>query len=445
MPQNPTENRHSFKYRTTLPSRTLAVTSGKGGVGKTCCALNLAITLASQDKRVCLIDADIGLANVNIMLGLTPRFTLEHFLNGEVALEGTLMDGPKDLKIIPAASGFVHCVDWDVRQQQQLISGLASLEDRFDYLIVDTAAGISPSVLHFVMATQLAVLVITPEPTSLTDAFSALKSLKRRGYKRTPQVLVNMAPDARTAGKVYRRFSAAVAKYLEMETEMFGSVWRDATISNAVARQVPVTIDYPLAASSHSFVKLSRRLTQIYEQTPGKKPAFTSYWRFLVNQQKDNAKPTFTIPNTQTREQRQSPPNSPDQSDHPWLTTRKALKRFLLNDNVSIEQIQELSALCLDRLAARAPEVANDLTIRLLQQTQSDNLTTRQQIQMKEYLRYLLDNNPHPLPKTIEQNTYDASTFGKQHKLLEKLREQGEEESLSHLLETIKLASLVDS
>ncbi|WP_020409686.1 MinD/ParA family protein [Hahella ganghwensis] len=262
--------------------RVIAVTSGKGGVGKTSISVNLAIALARTSSKVCLFDADMSLANVNIMLGLTPQYTLEHLLSGEKTLNEILLDGPKGIKIVPGASGFVHCVDWEHQQQRLLISALQSMEPKFEYIIIDTAAGIAPNVMHFIGAAQLATVVITPEPTSLTDAFSLLKALKRRGYKRGVQVILNMAQDARSAGRIYRRFEAAVDKYLGLTTEFMGSVWTDPSMREAVSRQHPVTLLPASDPSCRTFYRLAQRLTEIFDQENISQHSFAAYWQRLI-------------------------------------------------------------------------------------------------------------------------------------------------------------------
>jgi MinD-like ATPase involved in chromosome partitioning or flagellar assembly len=157
--------------------RVIAISSGKGGVGKSSIAVNLGISLAKTGARVCIFDADTGLANVNILLGLTPQYSLEHVLFGAKAIEEVMMEGPHGLKIVPGANGISECVNLHPRQQLRLTGELARIEEDFDYILVDTAAGISDTTLDFISASQHALVVLTPEPTSLTDALSLIKLL----------------------------------------------------------------------------------------------------------------------------------------------------------------------------------------------------------------------------------------------------------------------------
>ncbi len=165
------------------PSRVIAVSSGKGGVGKTSISVNLAIALASRGKRVCVFDADTSLANVNILLNIAPRHTLEQVLDGSRRIEEILVQGPGGITIVPAASGIAQFASLDFKQQTLLLQALHVLEQQFDYQIIDTAAGISENVTTFLEAADHCVLVVTPEPTSLTDAFALVKVLQRRGCK----------------------------------------------------------------------------------------------------------------------------------------------------------------------------------------------------------------------------------------------------------------------
>ena len=272
-------NKESISRKT---PRVLAITGGKGGVGKTSLAVNLAIALSRNGSKVCLFDADTGLANINVMLGMHPAYTLEHLFTGEKSIQDIVMEGPEGIQIIPGASGFAQCVELDVGQQQRLVSSVQALEPHYDYMLVDTAAGIAPTVLHFIAASQVAVVVVTPEPTSLTDAFSLVKVLKRRGYRRKIQVVVNMSPNSSQAEKVYRRFSHAVDKYLSLKTEYLGSIWMDESMRTAVTLQRPVALFPKNDPSARSFYRLAERIDDVFSRPGVPKLAFSAYWQKLV-------------------------------------------------------------------------------------------------------------------------------------------------------------------
>lgn len=264
--------------------RVIAVTSGKGGVGKSSICINLGISLAKTGANVCLLDADTGLANANILLGLTPEFSLDHVLYGAKAIEDVMMDGPFGLKIIPGANGISECVSLHPRQQLRLTRELARIENDFDFLLVDTAAGVTDTTLDFISASQFALIVITPEPTSLTDAFSMIKLLKRRSSDVHYQIVVNMAGSAGQAKEVYHRFATAVEKYIGVDCEYLGFVLRDESMRAAVVLQNPVTMFPDSDPSCRSFTKLADKLDKTTEGV-AVETAFSSYWQHRYSDQ----------------------------------------------------------------------------------------------------------------------------------------------------------------
>tara|TARA_R110001592_G_scaffold175308_2_gene414351 strand:+ start:14890 stop:16458 length:1569 start_codon:yes stop_codon:yes gene_type:complete len=274
--------------------RVIAVTGGKGGVGKTSIAINLAIALSRTGSKVCLFDGDTSLANTNVMLGLYPAFTLEHLFTGERSIQEIVINGPEGIQIVPGASGVAQCVELDVGQQQRLVTSIRSIEKHYDYMLVDTAAGIGPTVLHFIAASQVALIVITPEPTSLTDAFSLLKVLKRRGYRRKVQIVVNMVANPSQSKKTYSRFSQAVFKYLNLQTEYLGSVWMDESMRNAVSTQKPVALFPKTDPSARCFYRIAESLDDLFERPSTPKLAFSEYWQKVVERQ-HKSKPVVSI------------------------------------------------------------------------------------------------------------------------------------------------------
>lgn len=256
----------------------IAVTSGKGGVGKSSIAVNLGLSLAKTGARVCILDADTGLANVNILLGLAPRFSLEHVLFGAKTIEEVMLDGPFGLKVIPGANGISECVSLHPRQQMRLTRELARVEGEFDYLLLDTAAGIAETTLDFIGSAHRALVVITPEPTSLTDAFSVIKLMHRRRPKLSYQVVVNMAGGTAQAREVYQRFSAAVEKYIGVQTHYLGFLLRDESLRVAISLQSPVALFPDSDPSSRSFIRLADALQQSLE---GFRPGlgFAGFWQ----------------------------------------------------------------------------------------------------------------------------------------------------------------------
>ncbi|HEX7599096.1 MAG TPA: MinD/ParA family protein, partial [Polyangia bacterium] len=172
-------------------ARVVAITSGKGGVGKTNVVAGLALALAQQGQRVVVMDADFGLANLDILLGLSPKYTLEHVLRGEKVIEEILLEGPLGIRIIPASSGIQELTRLDTASELRLVQGLQRVAESADWLLIDTAAGIHDSVLKLLMAAQEVILVTTPEPTSLVDAYAMAKVLHLREATKPLWLLVN--------------------------------------------------------------------------------------------------------------------------------------------------------------------------------------------------------------------------------------------------------------
>lgn len=277
------------------PSRVLAVSSGKGGVGKTSISVNLAIALASRGKRVCVFDADTSLANVNILLNIAPKFTLEQVLDGSKRIEEILVKGPGGITIVPAASGIAQFASLGAQQQALLLQALHVLEQQFDYLIIDTAAGISENVTTFLEAADHCVLVVTPEPTSLTDAFALVKVLQRRGCKTPIHVLTNMVDSYPGSVDIFKRLNGAALRYLQTELTYLGYIPRDDFVRQSVQRQIPVTVGFPSCQASYRFHALTDSLEAIYRQLPTRR-SFSLFWRKLLPRRRLGDTPDLAVP-----------------------------------------------------------------------------------------------------------------------------------------------------
>lgn len=277
--------------------RVVAISSGKGGVGKSSITVNLAISLAKDGSRVCVLDADTGLANANILLGLVPKYSLEHVLFNAKKIEDVMLEGPCGMKIIPGANGISECVDLHPRQQLRLTRELARIENAFDYILVDTAAGIANTTLDFVCASQYSLIVITPEPTSLTDAFSMVKLLSRRRRSVSYHVVVNMCRDEDEYKEVFRRFYSAVKKYIGIDVETLGFIPTDEAMRSAVVAQNPVVMINGHSPSSRGFSKLAKDLKVNSTKSPAPK-SFSAYWygRFKQRHQQETKGANYTSP-----------------------------------------------------------------------------------------------------------------------------------------------------
>ena len=240
--------------------RTIAVASGKGGVGKTNVVANLALALRRGGQRVAVLDADLGLANLDTLLGLHPRATLRHVLHGECGIRDVLVEGPGGVQIVPAASGFEALTQLTHAQQLLLLDEVDSLDGTFDVLLLDTGAGISPNVLFFATAAQETLVVVTPDPTSLTDAYALVKVLATRYAEQEFGIVVNMARDEHEARRTFTHLAKVAARFLHVGLRFAGWVPHDPEVAEAVRRQQAVLELAPSAPASRAFGALAAQL-----------------------------------------------------------------------------------------------------------------------------------------------------------------------------------------
>ena len=236
----------------------IAVTSGKGGVGKTNVSANLALALARSGKRVLVLDADLGLGNLDVLLGLAPRYTLEHVLSGEKSMSDVVATGPSGIMILPASSGIHDLTALSQEQQLLLQDELEGLTRSVDVLLIDTGAGISSNVLYFAVAAQEILVVASPEPTSITDAYALMKVLFLQHGEKRFRLLVNMAAGGAEAMVVYRKLCTVADRFLNISIDYVGYVPEDDYVTMAVCRQRAVVDLYPRAQSSRQFEKLAK-------------------------------------------------------------------------------------------------------------------------------------------------------------------------------------------
>ncbi len=263
--------------------RVLSVTSGKGGVGKSNVVSNLAIALSAQGKKVLLIDADLGLGNLDVLLGLSPVYNLNHVLNGEKSLAEILIDGPAGIKIIPAGSGIQEFTSLGQHEKLKLLDELDMLEEQFDIMIVDTEAGISENVTYFTVAAQEIIVVVTPEPTSITDVYALIKLLATRYSEHHFKVLVNMAKDSEDALEVFRKLANVAGRFLDISLDYLGCVVKDEKVVEAVKRQKAVTELFPESEAATCFATLAKRVIENSRQTRLKGNIQFFFRRFLDN------------------------------------------------------------------------------------------------------------------------------------------------------------------
>jgi flagellar biosynthesis protein FlhG len=241
--------------------RVIAISSGKGGVGKTNVVGNLAVQCQRMGKRVLVLDADLGLANIDIIFGINPTHTIEEVIKGEKELSQIIVKGPEGVSLIPASSGVQELAHLTEGQKIHLLSAFDILDNNFDILLIDTGAGISSNVIYFNMAAEERIVVVTPEPTSITDAYALIKVMFYRHGTKSFSLLINMVRHESEAKSVYQNLSKVVAKFMGgISIDYAGFIPWDGLLQEAVARRKPVVCGYPETSSSTSFKDLARNL-----------------------------------------------------------------------------------------------------------------------------------------------------------------------------------------
>lgn len=422
--------------------RTIAITGGKGGVGKTSVALNLALTLARQDKRVLLLDGDTDLANVSIMVGLYPRKTLANVMAGECRLEDIILKTDYGLHIVPGASGVQECMDMGPAESLSILRALYNLENRYDYVITDTAAGLQAAGLHMIAATELACMVVTPDPASLTDAFSLIKVLRRRGYTRIPSILVNMAQGASQARSVFQRLDAAAQRHLDISLHYMGGIWRDETLRQSVLNQKPVALLPVSDPSCRQFHTLADMLNVRLSQLPRRKAGIAAYWHRVSRKEA----PASAL----------AAAASPGDKG-PEAESGGAVRRQCFDAVGQLEEVfgrRDVDPLlryeAFNRLFALLGRTVDSDVIEIIQTglgaIQWEKLSEERKNHLAAHLRELADQisppvrKPEPPPPphpVLREPFYDRISFGEQDRLVRVLKEQPADISLDQLLRSL--------
>jgi flagellar biosynthesis protein FlhG len=241
-------------------ARTVAVVSGKGGVGKSNIALNLSILLSAAGNRTTLVDADFGLANLDVLVGVEVRATLAHVLLGARRLEQIIVDLPCGVQLVPGANGLGKMANLSEFQRSQLAEELARLETDSDVIVVDCGAGVGADVMHFAASADHVLVVTVPEPTAITDAYALVKLLTQRGYPGQMSLVVNLAPDRHVARQTYERIAQVARQFTGARVYDAGCIFTDPRVAEAVQRRQPVALAYPRCSATRCLQAVAVRL-----------------------------------------------------------------------------------------------------------------------------------------------------------------------------------------
>ena len=242
------------------PVKVIAVGGGKGGIGKSNVSVNLAVALAEHGREVLLFDADLGLANIDVLLGINPAYDLSHVISGQRTLEEIIVEGPANIKIVPASSGIGHMARLEAAEHAGIIQAFSELAYQLDVMIVDTAAGVSGSVVNFCQASQEVIVVVCDEPASITDAYAFIKIMSRDHGVDRFQVLTNMVSTANEGRALFNKLSKATDAFLDVTLSFMGIIPHDERLRKAVQHQRAVVEVFPRSASAIALKKLARQV-----------------------------------------------------------------------------------------------------------------------------------------------------------------------------------------
>ncbi len=264
--------------RGTTRAKTVTVTSGKGGVGKSNLALNLAIALRQSGADVCLLDANLGLGNLDVLCGENGYWNLSHVVSGVRSLADISLAGPAGVRLIPGASGLTEVADCPTHVQREILTQLEQLEQAHDFLIIDTGSGIHLPVRRFITAADIVLILTTPEPTAIADAYATVKAVSAGQVIPTLEVVVNQAGSREEANRILERLQETARTFLHTEIGAAGFIPFDSTVQQAVIRQTPVLLSSPRCPASRAIEQLARRIKNISAQKQTEGSFFSRLW-----------------------------------------------------------------------------------------------------------------------------------------------------------------------
>lgn len=258
-----------------INTRIITVTSGKGGVGKSNFVVNLSISLVKRGKKVLIFDADIGMGNDDVLMGIYPKYNVMDLVNGRVTIDQVITEGPSGVHLLPGGSGLNNIEDLQENQRNLFLKQIESIQG-YDYIFIDTGAGISRSVLAFISAADEFILLTTPEPTSLTDGYSLLKATDHFKIKNKANIVVNKVLDRKEGDQTFSKFKTAVNKFLSLDVNYLGIIYEDRKLIMAVREQEPFVLSYPNSEASKCINSIADKLVgnEIYEKGSGAQSLF---------------------------------------------------------------------------------------------------------------------------------------------------------------------------
>lgn len=247
----------------------IAITSGKGGVGKTTTSINLGLALTQLNHRVLILDADLGLANVDIMLGFKPKGTIDDLILGRSNINDIIVSHPSGLDIIPSGSGVYEVTNLEDESKRTLLNAFEELHGIYDYLIIDTGAGIGNNVLYFNSAAERVLVVVDPEPTSITDAYALIKLLSVKKQVTQFEIVINRAPKGSDGRDIFRKLASATTRFLDVKMNLLGVIQEDSSAHEAIVRQLPYFLLYPSTRASRDILRIAKSLENLPLNTGG--------------------------------------------------------------------------------------------------------------------------------------------------------------------------------
>ena len=240
----------------------ITITSGKGGVGKSNIVVNLSLSLRKQGKRVLIFDGDLGMGNDDVLMGIVSKYTIYDCILRSLDIEDIIVEGPLGVKLLPGGSGILRVEDLTEDERRVFLNKLENIKG-YDYIIIDTSAGINKSVLAFIACCEELIIVTNSEPTSITDAYSLLKAVNHFKIKSCANVIVNKAETLKEGNETFKKFSGAVEKFLEIKVNFLGAIREDSGISAAVKAQKPIVINSPKSNAAEDILRIAQKIQGI--------------------------------------------------------------------------------------------------------------------------------------------------------------------------------------